>query len=57
MTGANAWLPDLQRSVDNLLLHKLRSLLTMLSLTYLDVGHKPKMHKWLDTVCLRLYDQ
>ncbi|HMF96349.1 MAG TPA: ABC transporter permease, partial [Vicinamibacterales bacterium] len=34
MTAANAWLPDLQRSVENLLLHKLRSLLTMLGMIF-----------------------
>jgi putative ABC transport system permease protein len=34
MTAANAWLPDLRRSVDNLLLHKLRSLLTMLGMIF-----------------------
>ncbi|MFI5178125.1 MAG: ABC transporter permease [Vicinamibacterales bacterium] len=31
---ASAWLPDLQRSVENLLLHKLRSLLTMLGMIF-----------------------
>jgi putative ABC transport system permease protein len=34
MTAANAWLPDLHRSVENLLLHKLRSLLTMLGMIF-----------------------
>jgi putative ABC transport system permease protein len=34
MTAANAWLPDLRRSIDNLLLHKLRSLLTMLGMIF-----------------------
>src|SRR5205823_5066930 len=34
MTAANAWLPDLRRSVDNLLVHKLRSLLTMLGMIF-----------------------
>jgi putative ABC transport system permease protein len=34
MTGARAWLPDLRRSLDNLLLHKLRSLLTMLGMIF-----------------------
>ncbi len=32
--GAGAWLPDLQRSVDNLLLNKIRSLLTMLGMIF-----------------------
>ena len=31
---ANAWLPDLRRSLDNLLLHKLRSFLTMLGMIF-----------------------
>src|SRR5262249_24483098 len=34
MMTANAWLPDLHRSVENLLLHKLRSLLTMLGMIF-----------------------
>src|SRR5262249_57770574 len=34
MTAANAWLPDLQRSVDNLVLHKLGSVLTMLGMIF-----------------------
>ena len=34
MRGGRAWLPDLRRSVDNLLLHKLRSLLTMLGMIF-----------------------
>src|SRR5229473_7437116 len=33
-SGAGAWLPDLQRSVENLLMHKLRSLLTMLGMIF-----------------------
>ncbi len=32
--GAGAWLPDVRRSVDNLLMHKLRSLLTMLGMIF-----------------------
>src|SRR5436190_5874295 len=32
--GAGAWLPDLHRSVENLLMHKLRSLLTMLGMIF-----------------------
>jgi putative ABC transport system permease protein len=32
--GVSAWLPDLQRSVDNLLLNKIRSLLTMLGMIF-----------------------
>jgi len=34
MRGGIAWLPDLRRSVDNLLMHKLRSLLTMLGMIF-----------------------
>jgi putative ABC transport system permease protein len=34
MKGLGAWLPDLQRSVDNLLLNKIRSLLTMLGMIF-----------------------
>ena len=34
MTHAGAWLPDLRRSIDNLLMHKLRSLLTMLGMIF-----------------------
>src|SRR5262249_20782827 len=34
MKGLGVWLPDLQRSVDNLLLNKIRSLLTMLGLIF-----------------------
>src|SRR5213593_1694133 len=34
MRGRSAWLPDLGRSVDNLLMHKLRSLLTMLGMIF-----------------------
>jgi putative ABC transport system permease protein len=34
MRGRTAWLPDLGRSVDNLLMHKLRSLLTMLGMIF-----------------------
>ena len=34
MRQANVWLPDLRRSVDNLMLHKLRSLLTMLGMIF-----------------------
>ena len=34
MKGLSAWLPDLQRSVDNLLLNKIRSLLTMLGMIF-----------------------
>jgi len=33
-SGVGAWLPDLRRSVDNLLMHKLRSLLTMLGMIF-----------------------
>ena len=33
-SGAGAWLPDLHRSFENLLLHKLRSLLTMLGMIF-----------------------
>src|SRR5438477_13134721 len=33
-SGAGAWLPDLNRSVENLLMHKLRSLLTMLGMIF-----------------------
>jgi putative ABC transport system permease protein len=33
-SGAGAWLPDLRRSVENLLMHKLRSLLTMLGMIF-----------------------
>src|SRR5437879_9319382 len=33
-SGAGAWLPDMQRSVENLLMHKLRSLLTMLGMIF-----------------------
>jgi putative ABC transport system permease protein len=33
-SGAGAWLPDLYRSVDNLRMHKLRSLLTMLGMIF-----------------------
>jgi putative ABC transport system permease protein len=33
-TGAGAWVSDLQRSVENLLMHKLRSLLTMLGMIF-----------------------
>ena len=33
-SGAGAWLPDLQRSIENLLMHKLRSLLTMLGMIF-----------------------
>jgi len=33
-SGMGAWLPDVQRSVDNLLMHKLRSLLTMLGMIF-----------------------
>jgi putative ABC transport system permease protein len=32
--GAGAWLPDLRRSIENLLMHKLRSLLTMLGMIF-----------------------
>ena len=32
--GLSSWLPDLQRSVDNLLLNKVRSLLTMLGMIF-----------------------
>src|SRR5438128_12224400 len=32
--GVGAWLPDVHRSVENLLLHKLRSLLTMLGMIF-----------------------
>src|SRR5438034_11130736 len=32
--GAGAWLPDLHRSIENLLMHKLRSLLTMLGMIF-----------------------
>ena len=34
MTRTGAWLPDLRRSIDNLLMHKLRSLLTMLGMIF-----------------------
>ena len=34
MTTSVLWLPDLGRSVDNLLLHKLRTLLTMLGMIF-----------------------
>jgi putative ABC transport system permease protein len=34
MKGLSAWLPDLRRSVDNLLLNKIRSLLTMLGMIF-----------------------
>src|SRR5919204_3073226 len=34
MRRRTAWLPDLGRSVDNLLMHKLRSLLTMLGMIF-----------------------
>ena len=34
MKGFGAWVPDLQRSVDNLLLNKVRSLLTMLGMIF-----------------------
>ena len=34
MKGFGAWLPDLQRSLDNLLLNKVRSLLTMLGMIF-----------------------
>ncbi len=33
-SGVDAWLPDLQRSVENLVMHKLRSLLTMLGMIF-----------------------
>src|SRR5437764_1280600 len=33
-SGAGAWLPDLRRSVENLMMHKLRSLLTMLGMIF-----------------------
>src|SRR5947209_19397644 len=33
-SGAGAWLPDAQRSIENLLMHKLRSLLTMLGMIF-----------------------
>src|SRR5437762_6761603 len=33
-SGAGAWLPDVRRSVENLLMHKLRSLLTMLGMIF-----------------------
>src|SRR5437660_8166143 len=33
-SGARPWLPDARRSIDNLLLHKLRSLLTMLGMIF-----------------------
>src|SRR2546426_9602940 len=33
-SGAGAWLPDVHRSVENLLMHKLRSLLTMLGMIF-----------------------
>jgi putative ABC transport system permease protein len=33
-TGVRAWLPDVSRSIENLLLHKLRSLLTMLGMIF-----------------------
>jgi len=33
-SGAGVWLPDVQRSVENLLMHKLRSLLTMLGMIF-----------------------
>ena len=32
--GAGAWLPDISRSVENLMMHKLRSLLTMLGMIF-----------------------
>src|SRR5438128_4261682 len=32
--GVGAWLPDVHRSVENLLMHKLRSLLTMLGMIF-----------------------
>src|SRR5438128_10923313 len=32
--GVGAWLPDVHRSVENLLLHKLRTLLTMLGMIF-----------------------
>jgi putative ABC transport system permease protein len=34
MTASTLWLPDLGRSIDNLLLHKLRTLLTMLGMIF-----------------------
>ena len=33
-SGFGAWLPDAQRSIENLLMHKLRSLLTMLGMIF-----------------------
>src|SRR5437762_11530447 len=33
-SGAGAWLPDVRRSVENLLMHKIRSLLTMLGMIF-----------------------
>ena len=33
-SGAGAWVPDAQRSIENLLMHKLRSLLTMLGMIF-----------------------
>src|SRR5437660_8773184 len=33
-SGARPWLPDAQRSIENLLMHKLRSLLTMLGMIF-----------------------
>ena len=33
-SGTGAWLPDLRRSVENLMMHKLRSLLTMLGMIF-----------------------
>jgi hypothetical protein len=33
-SGAGAWLPDAHRSIENLLMHKLRSLLTMLGMIF-----------------------
>src|SRR5207249_10306119 len=33
-SGAGAWLPDLNRSVENLLVHKLRTVLTMLGMIF-----------------------
>src|SRR5437762_4457863 len=32
--GAGAWLPDLHRSIENLLMHRLRTLLTMLGMIF-----------------------